>query len=572
MVSKHFFLKHRVIIAIISLLIPVTVIFIWITRTSTMQIENQIAYANKDSLRLYLNTLQLDIMNTESFLGTLVYGNEVFEEFAQDTDGSDGTVPGGGQAYKSVSREQLYETKLSSVLEEGFNNKSGMTALLLYNPKTDFFKVKLNSVVFFENKGSELFPLIKRQKEKDIPLGWYIEQSGAYHYLCRLVKKNDYYVMGIYNLEQMAANASIFYNQEGELVFFRDKELLANEKLNQKVDLDLAYNTDKNHYFIGNGREYMVVQEHLINFKVALIKTFAEENGSIRLLYLSPILYIAVALMTFSIVVHYLEKALFAPLGNLVKTMERIQKGELTARLDEQKGEEFSKVQKTFNSMISELSTLRIKSYEQQLEVQRSQLNVLRMQIRPHFYLNCLKSIFGLAQSGSMAKIQKAVLYLSTHLRYVMDIQTDTIPLEKELQMCENYISLQNECECSQAEIKISIDTRVMGVKIPPVSLLTLVENSVKYGVVRDMPLEVCINIKQLEVDGEKIVDINIRDNGPGFSGRILEELEEKPDKPSANGIGLPNIMKRFHMLYGDRCVIRFFNAEGACVEILIRS
>lgn len=42
----------------------------------------------------------------------------------------------------------------------------------------------------------------------------------------------------------------------------------------------------------------MVAQEHLINFKVALIKNFAKENGSMHLLYLSPNLYVGAALLT----------------------------------------------------------------------------------------------------------------------------------------------------------------------------------------------------------------------------------------------------------------------------------
>jgi two-component system sensor histidine kinase YesM len=61
--------------------------------------------------------------------------------------------------------------------------------------------------------------------------------------------------------------------------------------------------------------------------------------------------------------------------------------------------------------MMSEITTLRIKGYEQRLMAEKAQMDALRMQIRPHFFLNCLKSIFGLAQAGKTEEIKKTVLW-----------------------------------------------------------------------------------------------------------------------------------------------------------------
>lgn len=77
---------------------------------------------------------------------------------------------------------------------------------------------------------------------------------------------------------------------------------------------------------------------------------------------------IRVVLATLAIVVWYLNRTLFRPLSNLVDTMLVIRQGEPTARLPEQKGDEFAKVQTTFNSMLTELSTLRIRSYRGKYE------------------------------------------------------------------------------------------------------------------------------------------------------------------------------------------------------------
>lgn len=191
------------------------------------------------------------------------------------------------------------------------------------------------------------------------------------------------------------------------------------------------------------------------------------------------------------------------------------------------------------------------------------------MQIRPHFYLNCLKSIFGLVQIGKKEQIQNALLHLSAHLRYVFAMDTDVIPLEKELQMCENYIKLQQECECGKPEISIAMDTAVLEAKVPPISCLTLVENCMKHAMAQNGSLMIWIQAKMLEIDGRRLVEISVRDNGPGFRDEMMKDLNSTSEKESVAGIGLLNIIKRFHLLYGEECAIHFSNKQGACVEIL---
>lgn len=556
METKQFFLKHRVIIAITALLIPVSVVFSWIAATAIRQIEGQIAQANHSSLLLYHNILQNEILSTEKFLGNVVYGSPEFEQFARSIEDNEVELAG---------------TQLSELFKAAFEDNSDIAALVWFHSKTGRLQIRFNTIVSYENIEPEVQELVKEQAEQaDVPLGWYLIRGSRHYYLCRTVQRNGGAVMGIYSLEQAVKNASIFYGQKGELVFFQQDRVLANEKFLNSIGQSLTYQPAKDYYFLGSGRQYLVVQEHMINFKIALIEPYNDTSGSIGLLYISPFLYTAAALLTFLIVIKYLEEMLFSPLADLVKTMEKIQQGDLTARLAKQKGEEFSKVEITFNSMITELSTLRIKSYEQQLEMNRAELSALRMQIRPHFYLNCLKSIFGLAQSGENKTIQQAILSLSSHLRYVMDINTNSIPLEKELEMCENYITLQQQCGYVNSQIKISYDTAIAGLKVPPVSILTLVENSVKHGSVPDGTLLVKIRAKLLEADGQKLADIIVSDNGPGFSEEMLAKLNDNLEEHGGYRVGLPNVIKQFRLMYKEGSMIRFYNASGAAVEILL--
>ena len=91
---------------------------------------------------------------------------------------------------------------------------------------------------------------------------------------------------------------------------------------------------------------------------------------------------------------------------------------------------EFAQVNDTFNRMINTITNLKIESYERklaareaELAAEKAELTSLRMQIQPHFYLNCLKNIYGLAQMGSFQEIQDEILLLSKHLRYIFRIR-----------------------------------------------------------------------------------------------------------------------------------------------------
>ncbi len=419
-----------------------------------------------------------------------------------------------GDSFMSFS---VYRETIEDLLEEGIKNNADLTALVVCSPGTEDVYIKFNSILLYADIEPEIRKMVSRKMDAgEMNLGWYLANSQ----------------------------------------FLEDRELA------------LDYNFEGDYYFMGRGCEYIVVQEPLVNFKIALIEPYSSMNSSIRLLYLSPFLYIVVALLALTFVLFYLRNMLFLPLSHMVHVMEQIQTGNFDVRIEEQKSEELIQVQQTFNAMVTELVSSRIRHYEQKLENERIRLNSLKMQIRPHFYLNCLKGIFGLAQSGKNARIQDAVLYLSRHLRYVMNIDTDVIPLEQELEMCENYIRLQEECECGSPQIHIAMEPGAAMVMVPPVSLLTLVENCVKHATPQTGELKVQIRVRMLEADGQDWADIMLCDNGPGFPAKILEGFAGNQLRQSS--IGLRNVIQRMELLYGERCMFRFFNDNGARVEIML--
>lgn len=107
------------------------------------------------------------------------------------------------------------------------------------------------------------------------------------------------------------------------------------------------------------------------------------------------------------------------PLRGIEKTIASIRAGNLDAETPECAVSEFTDVSQTLDDMTRQIKALKIEAYEQEIAAQKAQLQYLQLQIRPHFYLNCLKGLYAVAEQGNVAKIQQIILSISGHLRYM---------------------------------------------------------------------------------------------------------------------------------------------------------
>ena len=106
---------------------------------------------------------------------------------------------------------------------------------------------------------------------------------------------------------------------------------------------------------------------------------------------------------------------------------------------------------------------------------------------------------------------------------------------------------------------------------VPPVSILTILENCCKYGTCQDRVLRVSITAGKRRMDGREYVHIAICDNGNGFSDEMIDRLNNGMESVRHDGhVGLVNSLVRLRMLYGDGCEALFGNRGGARVEWII--
>ena len=73
----------------------------------------------------------------------------------------------------------------------------------------------------------------------------------------------------------------------------------------------------------------------------------------------------------------------------MASVMNRIDQGEYNSRLEEEFGtREFMHLRDSFNTLMDEILVLKIQAYEKLIELKDAELKIIRLQIRPHFFLN----------------------------------------------------------------------------------------------------------------------------------------------------------------------------------------
>jgi two-component system LytT family sensor kinase len=170
----------------------------------------------------------------------------------------------------------------------------------------------------------------------------------------------------------------------------------------------------------------------------------------------------------------------------------------------------------------------------------RADLQVLRMQLQPHFLFNALHSVSALVRTDPRAA-QKMICSLGDLLR--MSLAGQDLPeatLRSELEFLQLYLDIQRVRFQGQLTAEINIESDVLDAKVPYLLLQPLAENAIKHGVARR--------------SGGK-VEICAYKESDTVCVRVGNDNGALPDVPEHErlGIGLDNIRSRLRILYGAK-------------------
>ena len=188
------------------------------------------------------------------------------------------------------------------------------------------------------------------------------------------------------------------------------------------------------------------------------------------------------------------------------------------------------------------------RNHLQQLEKERMflQLQYLKFQINPHFFMNTLNN-------------KECLRELSVMMRFVLyEGDKDKVSLHNDILFLLNYVKLMRLRYNDRLTVTIDIPENLPDVNIPPLIFPTFVENAFKHGV--SYKQDSFINIT-MDVENGELLFSCINSKKP---------MTETSKVPSVGGVGLSNVKRRLDLIYDDRYTLDI-NDKTDVYDVLLR-
>ncbi|MBK6267118.1 histidine kinase [Marivirga sp. S37H4] len=172
-----------------------------------------------------------------------------------------------------------------------------------------------------------------------------------------------------------------------------------------------------------------------------------------------------------------------------------------------------------------------------------SELRFLKTQLHPHFLFNTLNNLYVLALEKS-DKAPELVLKLSSLLDYILASgKNKLVDLSEEIEVMNDFIYLETLRYEDRLTLNKKIDVPVeLSIKIPPLILVTIMENCFKHGAMNNW--------------GKVVIEFNMSVKDKMLliksSNRFFTKSTSLP-----TGIGLNNIQKQLNYLYGKNYILQ---------------
>ena len=185
------------------------------------------------------------------------------------------------------------------------------------------------------------------------------------------------------------------------------------------------------------------------------------------------------------------------------------------------------------------------------------QLQYLKYQVNPHFFMNTLNNIHALVDIDP-ERAKASIVELSKLMRYVLYEGNNRLtPLSREVQFLRNYVQLMSMRYTGNVNISLDVPDVLPDSMLPPLLLVIFVENAFKHGI---------------SYRTKSFVEISLQPHGDRllFSCRNSRP-EIKHDENMKGGVGLSNVRRRLDLLFPGNYTLDIKEQEDTytvCLDI----
>lgn len=528
--SIHFFFKLLLVLLLINILINIAM-----SNITRNFIKNQNIVHLRSSIEIYADSVNEKLHSVERFMYSTITHNESLEKL--------------NHVQTFLDYQENLKKVQTSFAEFEYQNETHMT-FLLETDSTDYFINVSNLYIPYED-----YLLLKSNLKS-------LRSDISDRKWKNVTTKNSEYLVKSVHYEGKIIYAVI--SSEDILKPLRKLNIGNNGKLSLKE----PNNIPSENYLIHAQNE----KTHL-PFDIYVLVDYAEVFRNITLLevFLSAVPIIITILSI--IIILYIRQWMIKPITRLTERLSQLGDSIPPSEFFISEGIlEIDKANDKLNKVIFDMQELKIREYHSQLELKKIELNYLKNQIRPHFYLNMLSMIHSMLQTKNYKEIEELTILTSNYLRHLFMANQDFSELKDEVQHIKDYLEIQRIRYGNSIYFSLNYNDDLQNTLVPSLLLQTFIENTIKHGFSFQDLFTILLSIKKVKTENSDYIQICIEDNGPGFSEEILSKLNQKQSLITEDGhhIGITNTIERLNLLYPNDYTITFENNEEGGAKILL--
>lgn len=263
-----------------------------------------------------------------------------------------------------------------------------------------------------------------------------------------------------------------------------------------------------------------------------------------------------------------LTDGIIQPVNIMLDKVKKVGRGKFDMIPIEAEIEEIEELDEGINKMARKISAL-LKNVRQEKEMQHlTELQLIQVQVNPHFLYNTLDTIVWLIEGGMTDDAVEMISSLSIFFRTSLSKGNDIIPLSEEERHTLSYLEIQQYRYRDILEFEINIPKELSGIPVPKLSIQPLAENALYHGI-KNRRGKGKILIEGREEEDALVLTVS--DNGQGMTPERLHEVQEAIRTGERAGFGLAAVAERIALYYGPGYGMKIFSEEGKGTTVEIR-
>ncbi|TXK74852.1 sensor histidine kinase [Paenibacillus sp. N3.4] len=557
----------KILILLVLLLIPIVLLYSYTNRIANNVVQDQIQSSNLNQLSFFMHQLDVDVERLA--MSPVILGSDPYvREYIDRNESPD---------YDMLREQSRIIQKLSlQSVSSGWVNE--LTIAIPHG------KQVLSSSIFVN--GTDAWPWnspIKRtwtfeERKGDNGVGSFIREisepiraqvadQANVLYQVRFSAQNMIQLLNVYKQDKRSdpflingENGTILNSSSNPAITKAIKEGLAVQSLppSGQIQLKIA----KEQYLISFVKSEQL-NWYLVDY-VPVQKILSPITMTRNLFYVSIGLLLVMSVLASFLLYRNVQ----IPIGKMIQSVQKVKRGDLSARIDYRAKNEFDFLIQRFNEMAEQIQVLVEDVFAEKIRSREATVKQLQSQIHPHFLYNSLFFIINSAEMEDKESVVAMAQNLAEFYRYTTRVENQMVRLQEELDLVSHYLNIQN-LRIHRLKYAISVPDEMLGEWVPRLILQPLVENAIVHGIERSVEGDFITITGEQEDRWNRLI---VEDNGGGLHEAGLEKLLKQLQAPMSDeiGCGTWNVHHRLYYQFGEGSGLTFERVIGGGLRAVL--